>query len=297
MAEATANPVMVIDVNGVRGSCVGNALLRKGYAVRGWSHARESEMAVALQRRGAEIISGKETDTENLSAAMRGATAVVMAGSPLESGLPSESRLGERTIKAALISGVPFVVMLSIAGAEQGTGIPQFDSKGVVEQHLQMSGIPCCIVAPTFLMENLLTVNVLAQVRQGRLSLPLDAERRLQVLAAHDLGEFVTLVLERREEFRGQRVVVASDEVTGRQMAAAMSHRVGRTVEYQVRPIEQVRAWNPDYAQMFEWLNRIGFNANVEGLRNRWPEVGWRRFETWAAEQNWTELLGTYEAA
>lgn len=297
MPDHTADPVLIIDINGVRGGSVAQALLRKGYRVRGWTHARDSEAALGLQRQGAEIVSGSAETLEGLGMAMTGASAVVLAGSPVESGMPAESRLGERIIEAARRSGIPFFLMLSIAGAEQGTGIPQFDNKGLIEGYLYSSGLPFAILAPTFLMENLLTVNILAQLRQGRLSLPLDQDRRLQMLAAHDLGAFVCLVLERSGEFAGQRVALASDEVTGRQMAATLSHRVGRPVEYQARPIEQVRAWNPDYAQMFEWLNRIGFNSNVEALRHHWPEIGWRRFDTWAAEQNWSKLLGVYEAA
>lgn len=295
--DLAADPVLIIDVNGVRGSSVAQALLRKNYHVRGWTQARDSEAALGLQRQGAEIVSGPGGSLERLEMAMTGAAAVVLAGSPFESGMPAESRLGERIIETAQRNGIPFLVMLSIAGAEQGTGIPQFDSKGIIEEYLRAAGLPFAILAPTFLMENLLTINILAQLRQGRLSLPLGQDRRLQMLAARDLGAFACQVLERPGEFNGQRVALASDEVTGRQMAAALSHRVGRPVEYQARPIEQVRAWNPDYAQMFEWLDRIGFNSNVEGLRHRWPEIGWRRFDTWAAEQNWMKLLGAYEAA
>lgn len=297
MSDSASGPVLVVDVQGVRGSSVGQALLRAGYRVRGWTHARNSEGALALEQQGAEIVGGATETQDSLRLAMTGVTATVLAGSPLELGMPTETRTGERIIQAALATGVPFLVMLSIAGAEQHTGIPQFDNKGVIEQSLRASGVPHTILAPTFLMENLLTVNLLAQLRQGRLSLPLDPDRHLQMLAAHDLGTFVSLVLSRQEEFHGQRVVLASDEVTGRQMAAALSHRVGLSIQYQVRPIEQVRAWNPDYAQMFEWLNRIGFNGNVEALRKRWPDVDWRSFERWAAEQKWTELLGTFEAA
>lgn len=297
MTEVGSGPVLVIDVNGVRGNSAAHALLRAGYRVRGWSHARNSETALALEQQGAEIVGGLPDTPEALRLAMTGITALVLAGSPMESGLPSESRLGERIIQVAVAMHVPYVVMLSIAGAEQHTGIPQFETKGAIEQSLHLSGLPYTILAPTFLMENLLTVNILAQLRQGRLSLPLDPDRRLQVLAAHDLGAFVLLALSRRETLVHQRIVLTSDEVTGRQMAASLTHRIGRTMEYQVRPIEQVRAWNPDYAQMFEWLNRIGFNGDVEALRNRWPEVGWRRFDTWAAEQKWADLLGVYEAA
>jgi hypothetical protein len=53
-------------------------------------------------------------------------------------------------------------------------------------------------------------------------------------------------------------------------------------------PIDAVRAWNADIALMFEWFDRVGYDADLVGLRSLYPEVQWHRFSTWAREQ-WSE--------
>ena len=218
-------------------------------------------------------------------------------GTPFEAGVPTELRQGIRLIDAARAVPIEHFVYSSVASADRNTGIPHFESKFQIEQHLRSSGLPFTILGPVYFLENLLTINMLSQLRQGRLSLPLPADRRMQVVAVGDLGRFAALVFERPETFLGARIDLASDEVTGRQMAQVLARRIGRSVEFVTRPIEQVRGWNPDYAQMFEWLDRIGYGADLEMLRSHWPEVGWQRFEQWSAVQPWARLLGGLEAA
>jgi hypothetical protein len=38
---------------------------------------------------------------------------------------------------------------------------------------------------------------------------------------------------------------------------------------------------------MFEWFDRVGYDADVVGLRSLYPEVDWHRFNTWVREQEW----------
>jgi len=41
---------------------------------------------------------------------------------------------------------------------------------------------------------------------------------------------------------------------------------------------------------MFEWFDRVGYDADVVGLRVLYPEVDWHRFSTWAREQDWSAI-------
>ena len=56
-------------------------------------------------------------------------------------------------------------------------------------------------------------------------------------------------------------------------------------------PLEKVRAMREEAALMFEWINRVGYHADVAKLRARYPNVGWHSFKDWAAAQDWTQLL------
>ena len=68
---------------------------------------------------------------------------------------------------------------------------------------------------------------------------------------------------------------------------AAISEASGRHIEYAALPVDAVRQWNDDLARMFEWFERVGYDADVIGLRELYPEVAWHRFSAWAREQHW----------
>ena len=112
--------------------------------------------------------------------------------------------------------------------------------------------------------------------------MPLPATRTLQQTAVADIAGFAALVLERGEPFHGKRINIASDELSGREMAAILSDVAGRSVEYVEVPLDRVRADSEDLALMFAWFERVGYSADIPTLRREYPEVGWQTFEAWA---------------
>ncbi|HXO84201.1 MAG TPA: NmrA family NAD(P)-binding protein, partial [Gemmatimonadales bacterium] len=115
----------------------------------------------------------------------------------------------------------------------------------------------------------------------------LPATRRLQQIAVADIARFTALVIERRGNFLGKRIDIASDELTNATAAAVISEVSGRPIVYTALPIAAVRQQNEDLARMFEWFERVGYDADVIGLRELYPEVNWQRFSAWAREQRW----------
>ena len=115
----------------------------------------------------------------------------------------------------------------------------------------------------------------------------LPATRRLQQIAVADIAQFTALVIERRESFLGQRIDIASDELTVATVAAQISEETGRHIEYTAIAVDAVRQQSEDVARMYEWFDRVGYDADVVGLRWRYPEVDWHRFDTWVREQEW----------
>jgi len=186
---------------------------------------------------------------------------------------------------AAAAAGVSHLVYSSVAGADRGTGIPHFDSKFAVEKEIRKSGVPFTIVAPVFFMENFLADWMAPGIATGSIAMALPATRRLQQIAVADIARFTALVIERREGFLGRRIDIASDELTLTTTAAVISEVSGRHIEYTALPIDSVRQWNEDQARMLEWFDRVGYDADVVGLRAMYPEVDWHRFSNWARAQ------------
>lgn len=89
--------------------------------------------------------------------------------------------------------------------------------------------------------------------------------------------------MERREQFLGKRVDIASDECTGDQIAGALSGVTGRPIQFERVPIEVVRGFSTDLAAMFEYFDSVGMDVDIPALRAAYPEVGWHTFTNWAA--------------
>jgi uncharacterized protein YbjT (DUF2867 family) len=179
---------------------------------------------------------------------------------------------------------VKHLVYSSVANADRNTGIPHFESKYKVEQHIQNLGIPYTIIGPTFFMENLLTY-LKPGLEQGQLALPLSPSSILQQSAVQNIAEFSALVLEHSKTFLDKRIDIASDEVTGEQATKVLSNELGRKIRYVHIPLDRVREGNEDMARMFEWYEKVGTGIDIPSLRQEYPQVNWLSFEDWAKSQ------------
>jgi uncharacterized protein YbjT (DUF2867 family) len=282
--------VLVTGATGKQGGHLVGELLARGHSIRALTRKPESAGAAALAARGVTIVTGDFEDQGSLERAARGVDTVFAMSTPYEGGDKTEIREGINMVHAAAAVGVSHLVYASVAGADRATGIPHFDSKFEVEKEIRRSGVPFTIVAPVFFMENFLADWMAAGIARGSIAMALPATRRLQQIAVADIAQFNALVIERRERFLGKRIDIASDELTSATAAAIISEASGRRIEYTALPIDAVRQQNEDLARMFEWFDRVGYDADVVGLRSLYPEVDWHRFSTWAREQDWSAI-------
>jgi uncharacterized protein YbjT (DUF2867 family) len=282
--------VLVAGATGRQGGALAHLLLEKGHAVRALTRHPGSPAAAALEAAGAELRPGDLEDPGAVERAAAGADAFFLMATPFEGGVEAEERQATRAADAARAAGVRHLVYSSVAGADRGTGVPHFDSKLAVEEHVRGLGVPFTIVAPVYFMENFLAPAAVEALRTGKLALPLRARRRLQLVAVADLAAFVRLVLERASEFRDRRVELAGDELTGSQLASALSRATGSTIAHARVRLSEVRARSEDLGRMFEWLDEVGYSVDLAGLRRDYPEVGWHDFGQWAREQDWSVL-------
>jgi uncharacterized protein YbjT (DUF2867 family) len=286
--------VLVTGATGKQGGALARLLLKRGHRVLAFVRSPESPAAQDLAQRGAELVAGDFDEPESIERAMMGVDSVFAMATPFQGGgLEGEVRHGRHLIDAAKLARVRHFLYSSVAGADQNTGIPHFDTKHVVEEHLRRSGLPYTIVAPVFFMENFLGPSYAQGLHEGVLSLPLAPHQGLQLVSMADLAAFCTRLMEWPEELLGKRIEVASDEVTGEQAAALLSYVSGHKLHYEELPLEAMRSANEDLGRMFEWLQRVGYHANIALLRRDFPEVGWHTFEDWARVQDWEALLGT----
>jgi uncharacterized protein YbjT (DUF2867 family) len=282
--------VLVAGATGSQGGAVADALLSRGHTVIALTRNPESENARKLVERGATVAVGDFTDRDSLIRAATGADTAYIMTTPFEAGTAAETEQGIAMVEVMKAAAIGHLVFGSVASADQGTGIPHFDSKYEVEKRLASVGVPYSIVAPVYFMENLLAPWNLAALRERKLALAMPADRRLQQVAVSDIGAFAATLVERREAVFGKRYDIAGDELTGAQMAAAVSKAGRREIRYEGFPPDALRAQSEDLALMFEWFDRVGYSADMEALRREFPEVPWLTFEEWLSQQDLAEL-------
>src|SRR5918997_615087 len=283
--------VLVSGATGQQGGALARVLLEKGHRVRAFVRRPDSPEAKELERLGAELTEGDLEEPSTIEGAARGMDAVFVVATPFEAGMEAETRHGIAAADAAKTAGGGHLVYSSVANANKDTGIPHFDSKREVEEHIEGLGIPHTIVAPVYFMENLLSPWTLPELKEGRFPMALPSSRPLQQITPSDIAAFTALVLEHPEEFVDRRVDIASDELSGEEVAEILSGVTGREIHYVELPLEQVRqAIGEDGARMFEWFDQVGYSADISALRREHPEVGWHTFEGWAKVQDCSVL-------
>ncbi|MFH9084649.1 NmrA/HSCARG family protein [Streptomyces sp. NPDC017673] len=283
--------IAVTGATGAQGGATARALLNAGHHVRALTRRPGSPAAEALRGLGAEVRHADFDDPGPLAAALAGADALFAVTTPFGTDTRTEIRQGTALVDAAAGARLGHVVLTSAAHADRGTGVPHFESKWAVEQHLRASGLPWTVIAPAAFMDNYASGWTLDGLRTGVFAWPMPADRPLTLIPATDIGAFAALALQRRDDFAGLRVDIASDTCTPAQIAATLSTALSRPVTHAQPPLTQVRTHSPDLAAMFAYFTGTGLDVDVAGLRHAHPGIAWHTFADWAGEQNWAALL------
>ena len=288
---ANKRKILVTGATGQQGGALARLLLQKEHEVYALIRSTKSESPKAqnLRNQGAKLVEADLDKPDSLEQATNGIDSVFLMGTWVEVGTEGEIRRGKMMVDIAKEKKIEHIVYSSVVNADKNTGIPHFESKYKVEQHIKNSGIPYTIIGPTFFMDNLLSYS-LAGLQQGQVALPLSPSRILQQSAVENIAEFSALALERRNSFIGKRIDIASDEITGEQAAKVLSNELGHKIRYEQVPMEQIRQASEDLAVMFEWFERIGTGVDVAALHKQYPEVNWLTFKDWVKSQNWGDL-------
>jgi uncharacterized protein YbjT (DUF2867 family) len=284
--------VLVTGATGKQGGAVARRLLAKGHRVRAFTRHLDSEAARALAASGAEVVAGGFDDRGSIDRALDGVDALFLMTMTADGDNDLETRQGIIAADAARAKDI-YVVFSSVGSANRRTGIPHFETKYAVEEHLRKIGARAAILAPVFFMENATTM-MREQLKQGVYAVPVPPDRKLAQIAVEDIAAAAVTALEQPERFADTRYDLAGDELTGTEAAAILSRVTGRPFSFFQVPLDVIRqSGREDYATMFEWFDRVGYSFDAQRLRRDFPEVRWHSFEAWAREQDWTALFGS----
>src|SRR5215216_3722844 len=146
--------IVVAGATGKQGGAVARSLLDRGFQVRALTRNPQKPEAQALADHGAEVVQGDMEDRSSMERALEGAYGIFSVQNFWESGYDREVQQGKMVADAAKAAGVEHFVYSSVGSAHRQTGIPHFESKWEIEEHVRQIGLPYTILRPTAFMQN-----------------------------------------------------------------------------------------------------------------------------------------------
>src|SRR5687767_1726315 len=276
--------ILVCGATGKQGGAVARSLLDRGFRVRGLTRNPQKPDAQALDKQGAEVVQGDMEERSALERALEGAYDVFSMQNFWETGYDGEVQQGKTVADAAKAASVEHFVYSSVGSAHRRTGIPHFESKREVEEHVRELGLPYTILRPVFFMQNWEWMREM--VLGGTLAQPLDPDRPFQHVAVEDVGAFAAIAFENPERWIGREVDLAGDEQTMPEIADTFGRVIGREVSYYQVPWDQFEEqMGKEFTVNYRWFNDVGYEANIAALRQEYPEL--TTFERYLRSHGW----------
>lgn len=263
--------IVVFGATGHQGGAVLRALQQKGsWQVRALSRNPASESAQALKAQGVEVVKGDMDDDGSLTKAFQGAYGVFSVQGT-DQGIETEIRRGIAVADAARKTRIEHFVYSSVGGADRQSGVPHFESKWRIEEHIRKIGLPATVVRPVFFMDNfrkpVMRALVLALIRRN-----VPPQKPLQMIASDDIGKWVATAFANPEDFIGKSEEIAGDELTYTQIVRTF--RRNKWFAGLPFPLTGIilNRLPYDVRKMFEWFGFDGYKSDLAALRTRHPD-------------------------
>lgn len=272
MTTATTGTIAVFGATGSQGGSVTDALLAQGANVRALVRNPDSDRARSLANRGVELVRADVDDPQSLVDALTGVDAFYFMTTPYAGSMENPDSVGEirqgvALAKAAAAAKIPHVVFSSVGGAERNSGIPHFESKRRVEEHLAQLGLHATILRPVYFTDNFAYTAPSIEGGELVLRMPLPDGVKLQMVAVRDIGIVAAAALLGTAAVP-ESIEIAGDELTGSEIAAAFGAHAGMPARYEALPVE-VLTGQDDMQAMFRWFAETpAYQADIDQVRS-----------------------------
>lgn len=286
---SSTESIAIYGATGKQGGAVVDALLEQGVSVRALVRDSTSQKARALHARGVEVVHADADEPSTMASALQGVRALFFMSAPpggmATEDTEGETRQGLAVADAALAAQVPHIVFNSVGGAERHSGIPHFESKRRIEEHLEALHAPVKFIRPAFFMDNLQFMAPTIENGELVLRLPLPDGVPLQMIAARDIGAIDAAVLVNPAAIPGKALEIAGDQRTGSQLASAYAEHTGLPARYEALPLSVLDGQH-DVQAMFRWLAETpAYRADLGRNRTIHPEM--LDFPSWLKAVNY----------
>ena len=302
--------IAVVGGTGAQGGGLVRAILADpaaGFSVRALTRKASGEKADALRALGAEVIEADLDDAASLEKAFAGCHGAYCVTNYWEHFKPEkELSQAANMAQAARAAKLEHVVWSTLEDTRKRVPlddprmptlmgkykVPHFDAKGEADAAFASAGVPTTYLYTSFYWENFIYFGMgPKRGTDGRFSLTLPmGESRLSGIAAEDIGKCAYGIFKQGKKWIGQRVGIAGDHVSGRQMALDMTQALGQSVGYYAVDFDTYRGFGfpgaDDLGNMFQYYvefeREFAAARSLETTRSLNPEL--LDFKAWLAK-------------
>jgi uncharacterized protein YbjT (DUF2867 family) len=255
--------VVVTGATGRQGGAVVRHLLSRGWRVRALSRKPGGKPAQRIASLGAEVVGADMARLSTLRTAFRDAYGVYSVQNPMISGLDGEIMQGKNVADAAKEADVQHVVYGS-SGLGVRTGVGSWDSKLVVQTHMEELGLPLTVLRPMAFME-LMTDKAFFPPVSTWYVMPklMGADRPVLWLCVDDLGAIAAKAFAEPDRFIGADMKLVADIKSNAQCRMIWREATGRYPRQFPMPTRIFERFvSTDLTNMWHWLHTNDYNVD-----------------------------------
>jgi uncharacterized protein YbjT (DUF2867 family) len=302
--------IAVVGATGAQGGGLARAILndkQSEFSVRAITRDPSSDKAAELASLGAEVVAADIDDSASMKKALDGAYGAYFV-TFFWAHFSPEKEYGEAKsmAEAAKAAGLKHVIWSTLEDTRnwvplnddrmptlQGKyKVPHFDSKGEADKLFTELGVPTTFLRVSFYWDNFIYFG--SGPKKGPdgklyLTFPLD-DKKIAGIAAEDIGKCAYGIFKAGPELIGKTIGIASDHLTGTELATAFTNALGKEVLYNNVTPETYRGLGfpgaDDLGNMFQFYRDFEKDVNkvrdISLSKKLNPEL--KSFNQWLAE-------------
>lgn len=301
--------IAIIGATGAQGGGLARAILsdpNSEFAVRALTRNPDSDNAKALAEMGAEVVTADVDDVESLKATFSGAYGAYCVTPFWEHMSPEKEKTqAQNMADAAKAAELKHVIWSTFEDTRdwvpleddrmptlQGKyKVPHFDAKSEVNDYFS-SRVPTTLLFTSFYWDNFIYFGSGPQRGpDGKLAITFPmGDKKLAGIAAEDIGKCAYGIFKKGDDMIGETVGISGEQLTGQQMADALSKALDLEIAYNDVPADVYRSFGfpgaDDLGNMFQF--KRDFNdyfctiRDPEHTRALNPEL--KTLDAWLAE-------------
>ena len=261
--------IAVTGATGAQGGGLANAILDDpdgSFAVRAITRNPESDSAVALAARGAQVVQADLDDPDSLERAFAAAYGAYCVTSFWEHFSPAKELAQAKNLAAAAkAAGLRHVIWSTLEDTRRWVPlddtrmptlmerykVPHFDAKGEADELFRDSGVPVTFLLTSFYWDNLIYFGSGPQKGEDgsyAIVFPL-GDKKLPGIAAADIGRCALGIFKAGDTYIGKTVGIAGEHLSGAEMAQQLTDALGIEIRYNDVPPDIYRGLGFDGAE------------------------------------------------